>query len=222
MEMVRVDTQRVYEVLWDKITTLELAPGTHLNEQELAEELDMAVTSVREALRLLAHEDLVKITPRHGIYVADVNLPDLQQISEIRISLEALSARLAAQRASEDDLVVLDSLRHEHATVDREDTRRLFDVDHKFHQAIAEAAGNKYLADTLERYFGLSLRLWYMVLPQLGSLFGNVKEHLELVDAIRTGDADQAEQMMHDHVSEFYARVRKILEQQAAESNEDA
>jgi DNA-binding GntR family transcriptional regulator len=218
MEMVRVDTQRAYEVLWDKITTLELAPGAHLNEQELSEEINMAVTSVREALRLLAHEDLVNITPRHGIYVADVNLPDLQQISEIRISLEALSAHLAAERATEDDLVVLESLRQEQATVDREDTRRLFDVDHKFHQAIAEAAGNKYLADTLERYFGLSLRLWYMVLPQLGALSGYVEEHLELVDAIRTGDADRAEQMMHDHVSEFYAKVRKILEQQAEES----
>jgi DNA-binding GntR family transcriptional regulator len=213
MEMVRVDTRRAYELLWDRITRLELAPGSHLNDQELAADLDLALASVREALRLLAREDLVEITPRHGVYVTDVNMADLEQISEIRISLEALSARLAAQRATEDDLAVLDSLRQEHAAVDEDDTRRLFDVDHKFHQAIARAARNKYLAETLERYFGLSLRLWYMVLPKLGSLFRKVEEHLELVEAIRAGDADRAEQIMHDHVAEFYARVRATFEE---------
>ena len=133
MEMVRVDTQRAYELIWEQITTLELAPGAHINEQELAEKMNMGVVPVREALRLLSHENLVVITPRHGLYVADVNVPDLEQLSEVRLSLEALCARLAAQRATPDDLVVLRALRQEQATLPPEDSRRLFDLDHKFH-----------------------------------------------------------------------------------------
>jgi DNA-binding transcriptional regulator YhcF (GntR family) len=123
MEMVRVDTQRAYQRIWEQITTLELAPSAPINEQQLAEELDMGVAPVREALRLLAHENLVVITPRHGLYVSDINIPDLEQISEMRSSLEALSASLAAQRATADDLVVLQALRQEQASVPAEDSQ---------------------------------------------------------------------------------------------------
>ena len=84
-------------------------------------------------------------------------------------------------------------------------------MDHKFHQAIARAAHNKYLADSLERLFGLSQRLWYLALPRLGFLPAAVEKHLDLVQAIKNGDGDRAEQIMRDHVAEFYAQVREIL-----------
>jgi len=211
MELLRVDTQRAYERLWDKITTLELAPGTLLNEQELARDLEMGVTPVREALKLLAHDNLVVITPHYGLYVADVNIPDLEQISELRLSLEALSAQLAAQRATPDDITVLEALREEQVATGAEDSRRLFTIDHKFHQAVAQAAHNKYLAQTLDHFFGLSQRLWYLVLPYLEFLPSSIEKHLELVEAIRAGDADRAEQIMRSHVEDFYEQVRQVL-----------
>lgn len=211
MELVRVDTQRAYDLLWEKITTLELAPGAPINEQELAEEFGMGTVPVHEALKWLAHENLVEVTPRHGIYVADVNVEDLEQISEMRLSLESLSARLAAQRAEPDDLVVLDALRKEQAAIPCEEKRELFDVDHRFHQAVAEAAGNKYLGQTLDRLFGLSRRLWYLVLPHLEFLPSSVEMHLDLVEAIESGDSERAERIMREHVEEFYDQVREIL-----------
>jgi DNA-binding GntR family transcriptional regulator len=217
VELIRVDTQRAYELIWEKITILELAPGSLINEQQLADELEMGLAPVREALNLLVHDDLVVITPRHGLYVADVNLPDLEQISEMRLSLESLCARLAAQRATADDLVVLEALRqetaalHGQASISPEDSRRLFDLDHKFHQAIARAAHNMYLARTLEHFFGLSQRLWYLALPHLGFLPAAVEEHLNLLEAIKAGDAARAEQIMRDHVKGFYDKVREVL-----------
>jgi DNA-binding GntR family transcriptional regulator len=219
MELVRVDTQRAYEIIREKITTLELAPGSPINEQHMAENLGMGMVPVREALKLLAHDDLVVITPRHGLYVADVNIPDLEQISEMRLSLESLCARLAAQRATPDDLAVLEALRQEQAGITPEEgaaelsevSRRLFDLDHKFHQAIARAAHNKYLAQTLEQFFGLSQRLWYLALPHMGFLPASVGKHLDLVDAIQASDADHAEQIMRNHVQDFYDKVREVL-----------
>ena len=214
MELERIDTRRAYYLLREQITTLELKPGAALNEQALAEALDMGLPPVREALKLLAHENLVVITPRHGLYVADVNLPDLEQLSELRLHLEGLSARLAARRAGEDDLVILEALRQEQVKISQEgkDSRRLLDIDHKFHQAVAQAAHNKYLAESLERLFGLSQRLWYLALPHLGFLPSAVEKHLDLVGAIEQGDADRAEAIMRAHVAEFYAQVRRVLQ----------
>ena len=211
MELERVDTQRAYDLIWEKITTLELAPGAPINEQELAEEFGMGTVPVREALKWLAHENLVEVTERHGIYVADVNVDDLQQLSEMRLSLESLSARLAAERVEPDDLVVLEALRREQETLTAEELRDLFDLDHKFHQAVAKAAHNKYLAQTLDRLFGLSRRLWYLVLPHLETLSSSVEMHVALTEAIESGDVDRAAAIMYEHVKEFYDDVREIL-----------
>ncbi len=211
MELERIDTKRAYDLIRERITTLELDPGSVINEQALAEGLDMGLVPVREALKLLAHDNLVVITPRHGLYVADVNVPDLEQISELRLTLEGLSARLAAQRATEDDIIILEALRQEQASTPSEDRRRLFDIDHKFHQAVSRAAHNKYMADSLERLFGLSQRLWYLALPKLGFLPGSVEQHLDLVKAIKDGDGDEAERIMRAHVGQFYAQVREVL-----------
>ncbi len=218
MELVRVDTQRAYDLIWEQITTLELAPGAPINEQELAESLDMGTVPVREALKWLAHENLVQVTERHGIYVAGVNTDDLQQLSEMRLSLESLSARLAAERAVADDLVVLEALRKEQEAFTAEEGRLLFDMDHRFHQAVAKAAHNRYLAQTLDRLFGLSRRLWCLVLPHLETLSSSVEMHVNLVGAIESGDADRAEEIMHEHVKEFYDEVREIIEVQEAQA----
>ena len=93
---------------------------------------------------------------------------------------------MAARRATPDDLVVLEAIRQEQVAADPGDPRRLFEIDHQFHKAIAQAAHNKYLAQTLDHFFGLSLRLWYLVLPHLEFLPGAVEKHLDLADAIRS------------------------------------
>ncbi|MCG6895444.1 MAG: GntR family transcriptional regulator [Desulfobacteraceae bacterium] len=211
MELIEVDTRHAYTVIREKIVTLALKPGALINEQELAEEIETGVFPVREALKLLTHDGLVFITPRHGLYVADISLPDLEQLSEMRLALEPVCARLAAERADRDDLAVLEALRKEQLATDPQDSKRLLDIDHKFHQALIRAARNKYLARSLEHLFGLSQRLWFLTLPKLDFLHGAVAEHLEMLEAVRDGDADRAERIMRGHVGAFYDRVRSLL-----------
>ena len=215
---MRPDTQKAYDLICEQIITLALPPGHAINEQQLAESLALPLAPVQEALKLLADDHLVRLTPRHGTYVADVNVPDLDQISELRLSLESLAARLAAQRAGADDLVVLAALRDEQvaARVSAADPRRLFEIDHKFHQAVAAIAGNRYLAQTLDHFFGLSLRLWHLIWASprqqgAGSLPSAIEKHLDLFDAIAAHDADTAERIMRDHVTEFYEDARAHL-----------
>jgi DNA-binding GntR family transcriptional regulator len=210
MKLVRIDTQRAYEVIRDKITTLELSPGEIIDQSGLEEELGMPTTPIREALKLLAHDQLVEITDK-AINVSDIDLADLQQLSELRVMLEAFSANQAAQRATPDDIVILEALRQEQASIPPDESRRLIEVDHKFHQAIAAAAQNKYLAQTLENYFGLSQRLWFLALPEIEFLAGAVDKHLQIVDAIKARDSETAEAVMRNHVRDFYDRVSAVL-----------
>jgi len=212
MELVRVDTQRAYELIREKITTLELEPGSSIDESKLAQELDIGLTPVREALKLLLHEHLVEAPPR-GLYVTDIKVEELQKISNIRLLLEPYTAREAAKHATDDDLVILEALCQEQAEVSRDEPRELFEVDHKFHHALAEAADNKYLAQILEQFYGLSQRLWFMALPHLEFLPGAVETHLEMVEAIKTGNGDRAAEIMREHIQDFYDKVFKILKE---------
>lgn len=206
MELIRVDTKHAYEILREKITSLEIKPGQALDISHWAAELDISSTSVKEALRLLAHDHLVEAPPR-GLFVADLEMADLEKISGIRLQLETYSAQQAARNRTEDDLVILRALCEEEA----ENTRELFELDHRFHQAIARAAHNQYLANTLEHFYGLSKRLWYVALPYLDFLPRAVESHVQLVRAIDAQDGDEAGKLMHTHISEFYKKIKEII-----------
>ena len=206
MSLFRVDTEKAYQLLWEKITSLELGPGEPLDIAGLSDNLNLAQASIKEALQLLVHEHLVEAPPR-GLYVAKLNFPDLGKISTIRLNLETLAAQQAAMHATEDDLVILRSLCDEKAG----DTRELFDLDRKFHQGIANAAHNNYLADTLAHFYGLSKRLWFLALPYLDFLPSAVRSHINLVEAIKSRDELLAMEIMQMHIEEFYQKISTII-----------
>ena len=211
MDINRVDTERAYTMLHRKITRLELEPGATIDPGAIAEEFNMARVPVHEALKLLAHDGLVDI-PAEGVFVSDVDVSDLKQLSELRVLLEGYSAKLAAERATEVDLTVLEALRQEQAESPEAEPAKLFEIDHKFHQAVARAAHNHYLARVLDQFFGLSQRLWYLAMPEINFLPQAVGQHLELLESIKAGRAEQAEEIMQEHVSEFYDQVKQKLE----------
>ena len=147
-----------------------------------------------------------------GLFIAEVKIPELRQISEIRLLLECYCAQQAAKFATPDDLVVLEALYREQSQVPPDEPRLLFELDHKFHQAIAQAAHNKYLADILDDFFGLSQRLWFLALPHLEFLPAAVEKHLELVAAIKAQDENHAEAIMRQHIQSFYDKVFETLQ----------
>ncbi|MGE5601473.1 MAG: ASKHA domain-containing protein [Nitrososphaerales archaeon] len=211
-----VEVQRAYALIRERIITLAMRPGAAISVLRLAEDLGLSAVSVMEALQLLAHDDLVVITAahEHGIYVSHVHLAILDQLSETRLRLEALSARLAAQRVTADDIAVMEALLANQASTPVDEPRLVLEIDHRLHQAIAQATGNTYLVATLERFFGLSQRLWYLVLPRLaaaGTLPAAVRMHVDLLEAIRSHDAAAAERIMREHVGQFYEQVRGLL-----------
>ncbi len=209
--MAQTATERAYRTIREKIIRLEYAPGELLVESGLAEELGTGRTPVREALKMLACENLVVIIPQRGIYVADISLTDLQEIAELRLAVEGLAAQLAAQRITPQQLERLRSLTHQLAHTAPDDVEKLMEIDRQFHLTVAEAAGNKHLADVIVSLYDKSLRLWRLALTRVGALASSIERHEELLDALEYGNAAKASEIMQEHVRDFHRRMREAF-----------
>lgn len=204
-------SDRAYHLIKHKIITLDLPPLAAIDEQALMEDLQLGRTPIREALQRLAAEDLVFFAPRRGMFVADISITDLQKIFEARVVLEGFCARLAAQRATQEQVSEMQAVVHELAWVRDGDNRALMAVDERFHNLLYEAADNEFLADTLRRLHALSFRLWHLMLDRLGSVRRAMEQHVEITSAIEARDPDLAEQVIQQHVAEFQQEIKAVL-----------
>jgi DNA-binding GntR family transcriptional regulator len=209
VERARSLSDEAYLRIRDLIVSLELAPGSIVNERELMERLGLGRTPIREALRTLAQEGLVEVYPRRGIFVSSVDVGDLASLSEVRAELESHAARLAAERATDDERKEADALSRELGRA--ASARELIDLDQRIHRHVYRCTHNPFLEKTLNEYYVLTLRIWFLVLDRVARLDDAVKEHSELMAAIRDGDADRAEETMRRHVRGFEQAIRRVL-----------
>jgi DNA-binding GntR family transcriptional regulator len=202
---------QAYYAIREWIVTLDLAPGSVVNERELMGRLGLGRTPVREALRDLAREQLVDVFPRRGMFVSGVDVGDIAGLSEVRLVLETEAARLGAERRNETDLEETAALLEELArTSVVEGERRLIDLDQRIHRHVAGCAHNPFLEATLEQYYVLALRIWFLALERV-ALDEAIAEHHAILDAIRDGDADRAAEVMRAHVVSFERAIRAVL-----------
>jgi DNA-binding GntR family transcriptional regulator len=203
---------RAYADLRDRIVTLRIAPGAPIDEDALGRELEIGRTPVREAIKRLALENLVTVFPRRGTFASEINITDLADISDVRMQLEGHAAYRAAQRITPGQRAELDELVHELASSQgSEDVEGMMALDARIHRFVHRCAGNPYLEETLGRYFNLSLRIWHLVLDRLPHLFARVHEHDDLLQAIAAGEAEQARDILAEHIETFEREIRSVL-----------
>jgi DNA-binding GntR family transcriptional regulator len=202
---------QAYFRIRELIVSLELQPGSIVDERALMARLGIGRTPVREALRLLAREGLVEIHPRRGVFVSRVEAGDLAALSEVRAALESLAARLAAERRTAEDEARTVELLDELAGGGSLDERALFELDQRLHRHVWRCAHNAFLEETLDAYFVLTLRIWLLAIDRVSRLDRAVQEHRELLEAIRDGDADAAADAMLRHVHGFERAIRAVL-----------
>jgi DNA-binding GntR family transcriptional regulator len=197
---------RAYVAIRDLIVSLRLPPGDLIDERRLVESLGIGRTPVREALRRLAQEQLVEVFPRRGMFVTGVDVRDLSRISEVRAVLEPEAARLAAERATDEE-------RDELADLGDEIRRGadLMGLDERIHRAVYAAAHNDLLEKTLGEYYVLALRIWMIALDRAQDLEEAVEAHRDLIEAIVVGNGDAAAGIMRAHVENFAEGMRKVL-----------
>jgi DNA-binding GntR family transcriptional regulator len=202
---------RAYNAIREMIVSLELRPGAVIDERSLMEQLEIGRTPTREALRRLAQERLVEVYPRRGMFVTSVEIHDLASLAEVRSVLESNAARLATERATDDDRGVLEALLDELDGQTDLDARGLMALDERIHRQVYRTAHNPFLESTLEEYYVLALRLWYLALDRTRELEQAVLGHRELLEAILDGDATRAEETMRGHVLDFEEAMRRVL-----------
>jgi DNA-binding GntR family transcriptional regulator len=192
------------------IVRLELAPGDVLREDDLQAVLGIGRTPIREALQRLARDQFVTVIPRRGMFVSSIDLDELPLLYETRAVMEPYAARLAATRGTAADWDEMATLieRPLRPGIPPED---LLDVDRRCHEIIWDAAGNRFLTDTLDMLYAQSDRVWHMYLADVADTRHAVDEHIEILDALRAGDADGSAALVEAHVRSFDDQVRAAV-----------
>lgn len=204
----RLVAERAYAQLRDRIITLGLPPGTVLREDELMTDLGIGRTPLREAVKRLALEQLVDVQPRRGTFVSDVDVADIQNITEVRAELEGYAAELAALRLDPEMRATGEVLLRElEALSESGDHPSLMRFDERIHRFTWDAARNPFLEQTLERYWSHSLRIWYLVLDRVPTLGHAVHDQTQLIEAVLDRNGPHARTIMHEHVLAFQREV---------------
>ena len=206
LEPIRLDSYQplrevVCETLRDAVRRGVLKPGERLMEIQLAEELGVSRTPVREAIRKLEMEGYVIMMPRRGTYIADLSIRDVNEVFEIRTSLESLASGLAAERITEEELEKLQRLLVEiGAHIKNGDMESIVRTDTEFHDLLYQASRNTRLVGIISNLREQLTRFRTTSMSFPGRLKATLEEHRKIVEAIAQGDEKAARKAAEHHM----------------------
>ena len=178
-----------------------LQPRERLMEIQLAEELGVSRTPIREALRKLELEGFIVMVPRKGAYVADLSFKDIADVFEIRAALEGLAAGLAAERITEEELETMERLIvGKQEAINSGDIDRLVEVDTSFHELLYQSSRNDRLATIISNLREQIQRFRLTSLSFPGRNKESLQEHKQLLEAIQARDSQLARQLAQEHI----------------------
>ena len=204
--------EKVYLLLEEEILTGKLKRGEQLREVALAERLSVSRTPIRGALHRLAEDGLVELCANKGATVIGITIEDIEDIYYIRMRLEGLAARLAAERMNDKDKQALISLVElsEFYLVKRNDDKR-GELDSAFHKMIFEASGSRHLCKILSDLHRNIKAYRKISLSQSDRAEKSVREHRGILEAILRGDANEAERLTYVHLEAALENFKKQL-----------
>ena len=179
---------------------------------------DLAIgrTPIRESLQRLANEGLVTHQPNRGMFVAEISASSVRNIYEFRSLIEGQTARLAADRASADDLAQLEQLHDQLSeSTSRDRLNDYIGCDQSFHNALAKASGNTYLQSAVSEIFNLHLRLWFFISKRSSNWQSSANAHEimtgAVVEAIRNRAPDDAEKAITSYITRRHQELIRVL-----------
>lgn len=191
----------VLEAIREAIKNGSLQPRERLMEIQLADELGVSRTPVREALRKLELEGFIVMVPRKGAYVSDLTMKDVADVFEIRAALEGLAAALAAERITEEELENMERLLVEKGeAINLDDIGKLVAVDTKFHEVMYQASRNERLSAIISNLREQIQRFRLTSLSIPGRKEDSLREHRNLLEAIQARDIQLARQLAQEHI----------------------
>lgn len=225
---MRTRSEQVAIDLRDRILCGQMAPGDHLQEVPLSEELGVSRTPVRAALAELAAEGLLDYKPKRGYTVRGFTLVDIETAHEVRANLEGLSCRLAAERGltPAEDSEMREILADGDAILAKgrlrdDDRDGWVDMNDRFHRRLIEFSGNRLLQDLVDRTHHLPLASsrvvhWY----DFHAVKGSHSLHHRIYNYVRDRRSVNAEALMREHIFQGIDQIRRRLETSAVDADD--
>jgi DNA-binding GntR family transcriptional regulator len=205
--------QQVAARIRDMIIQDQLTPGEWIREQALADKLNVSRTPLREALKMLELEGLIRLLPNRGAVVTELTVEEVKEKLEVLAVLEALAGRLACQNATEAELAEIRALHYEMlAWFSRQNRLEYFKLNQRIHLAIVAASGNRTLVATHARINAQLYRVRFQSNLQ-NQLWGTaVDEHEEMLAALEARDSEAMAMCMLNHLGQTFFKFSKNLE----------
>jgi DNA-binding GntR family transcriptional regulator len=201
----------VFETLKDAILKGKLEPKERLMEIQLAEQLGVSRTPVREAIRKLELEGLVIMEPRKGAYVSDISYEDIIDTLEVREALETYAVRLAIEKNGTEKVIELEKLNEEFKKAfEEDDIQRMVYLDTTIHNNILALSGNKKLISFMDALNEIMQRFRLIYFNESYNPEVIIVEHYEVFQAIKAGDKEGAVQAMENHLCSLKDDIKKV------------
>lgn len=209
--------QQAYQALRNAILSGELSPGQRLVETQLAQQLEVSRTPIREAIRLLQHENLATIDLTGVMRVATISVNDAVQLYDCRIALEQLSVTGACQNATASQLKELERIVEQAETLANSKTTqltsfRLLDLDYRFHRLLAESSGNSWLVSLLDGVFDKMQLLRIQTTKNNPNVLEIRAEHQRIYEFVRSRNSEAAVKAIVEHLVASKKRVSQELQ----------
>jgi DNA-binding GntR family transcriptional regulator len=193
--------EKSYKRIKQAIISYEIKPGEPLVEEQIADKLGVSRTPVREALKELKSEGLVKIIPRKGAFVAEISSRDIEEIFLLREILECAAIKIAISRIKEEDLIEIESTFNSfNDDTKKKNYENILYVDIKFHNFIVDSSGNRRLCQFIGILNDQVYRLRYLSATAPGRLGKSLQEHIGILEALKKRDKDLAVQRLRQHI----------------------
>ncbi len=210
--MERKRSDHIADALESLILDGTFANGERLDEQQLAQRFDVSRTPLREALQRLALSGLVEQIPRRGVFVRQPGPVELMEMFEVMAELEAVCARLAARRISDEALEELHATNERcNAAVKAREADAYFRENERFHAILYQQSGNSFLENECQRLHKRLHPFRRMQLRARGRLRQSMAEHEAIVAALEDGDADRAADALRAHVAVQGEKFHNLL-----------
>lgn len=205
---------RVYETLKHEIIALTLAPGSPIDEAQLAARFNLSRTPIREAMVRLAAEGFITTLPNRATIVAPIDFLNLPAFFDALTLMYRVTTRLAAAHHAPADLDRIRALQARYeAAVEARDVVAMITVNRDFHMAIAEAGGNRYYRDLFARLLDEGLRILRLYYSSFNDVLPRqyVSEHDEMIAAIAARDPDRADRLAAAHADQIVRQIRSYI-----------
>ena len=210
--MDRLPSAKIRDSLEQRIVEGELGNGKRLDETELSGFYGVSRTPVREALQRLAESGLAEHLPRRGTFVRSPSLSQLVEMFEVMAELECMAIRLAARRATTNDIDALEKDNETcRAAVAANDTKKYYEVNARLHGRFYQMSGNSFLAVEARRLHDRLRPFRRLQLRVCGRMEESMAEHDIILAALRDGNADRAMETMKKHITIVGVRFNDLV-----------